>query len=55
MSDEYNKIKKSSIKQKFIRFWRTDSGKMSLVRDVVIALVLVLILLTALWAYTGQW
>jgi len=55
MNDEYNKKKKSSIKQKFIRFWRTDSGKMSLVRDIVIALLLVLILLTALWAYTGQW
>jgi signal peptidase I len=55
MSDEYNKKKKSGIKQKFIRFWRADNGKMSLVRDVVIALLLVLILLTALWAYTGQW
>jgi len=44
-----------NIKDKFVRFWRCEKGKMSLIRDVAIALILVLILLTALWAYTGQW
>ncbi len=39
----------------FLRFWRTDDGKISLIRDVLVALILVLILLISLWAYTGQW
>lgn len=43
------------IKQKFLKFWRSDDTKISLIRDVLIAFLLVLILLTALWAYTGQW
>jgi len=43
------------FKQKLIKFWRSDDSKISLVRDVVVALFLVLIILTALWAYTGQW
>jgi len=42
------------FKGKFLKFWRSD-GKISLVRDVFIALLLVLIILTALWSYTGQW
>jgi signal peptidase len=43
------------FKQKFFKFWRSDDSKISLVRDVIVALILVLIILTALWAYTGQW
>ena len=43
------------FKESFVRFWRSDKGKISLFRDIAIALLLVLILLTALWAYTGQW
>lgn len=43
------------FKKKFLKFWRSDNGKISLIRDVFIALLLVLIILTALWAYTGQW
>ena len=43
------------FKEKFLIFWHSDSGKISLLRDVFIALLLVLIILTALWAYTGQW
>jgi len=39
----------------FIRFWKTDNSKISLVRDVLVAFLLVLIILTSLWAYTGQW
>jgi signal peptidase len=37
------------------RFWHTESSSVALVRDVLVALVAVLIILTALWAYTGQW
>lgn len=43
------------LKQNFFKFWRSDNSKISLVRDIVVALLLVLIILTALWAYTGQW
>lgn len=44
-----------SIKNLFLRFWRSDNGKISLLRDILVALLAVLIILTALWAYTGQW
>jgi signal peptidase len=43
------------LKKYFFKFWRSDDNKISLVRDVVVALLLVLIILTALWTYTGQW
>ena len=43
------------FKIKFLKFWRSDNTKVSLLRDVLIAFFLVLIILTALWAYTGQW
>jgi len=43
------------IKELFLRFWKSDDGKISLIRDVLIALIAVLIILTGLWAYTGQW
>ena len=43
------------FKQKLIKFWRSDDSKISLIRDVIVALILVLIILTALWTYTGQW
>jgi len=50
-------IKKYYVKAKklFIRFWKSDNSKISLLRDIFVALMLVLIVLTALWAYTGQW
>jgi len=44
-----------SIKNLFLRFWRSDNGKISLLRDILVALIAVLLILTALWAYTGQW
>lgn len=50
LKDVPKKFKKSLLK-----FWRSDNSKVSLLRDVIIALSLVLIILTALWAYTGQW
>ena len=43
------------FKEKFLKFWRSENTKVSLVRDVFIALLLVFIILLALWAYTGQW
>ena len=55
MHSEYNQKPRKSFKEIFLKFWCTEKGKMSLIRDVVIALILVLILLTALWSYTGQW
>jgi len=50
-----NKTPFEKFKEKFKKFWHTENGKLSMVRDIVIALALVLILLSALWAYTGQW
>jgi len=43
------------FKELFLRFWRSDNEKISLLRDVLVALIVVLIILMALWAYTGQW
>jgi signal peptidase len=43
------------VKEKFLKFWRSDNSKISLIRDIFVALLLVLIILTVLWAYTGQW
>ena len=44
-----------TFKEKFIGFWKTKNEKISLVRDVVIALLAVFIVLMILWSYTGQW
>ena len=43
------------LKKLFYRFWKTEDTKISLVRDVLVAFIAVFIILTALWAYTGQW
>lgn len=39
----------------FIRFWKSDNNKVSIARDVVVALLAVFIILMILWGYTGQW
>jgi signal peptidase len=39
----------------FLKFWRSDDEKISLIRDIVVALLAVLIVLAILWTYTGQW
>jgi len=44
-----------NIKQAFLRFWKTDDEKISIVRDVVVALFAVFLVLIILWGYTGQW
>lgn len=43
------------IKDMFLRFWKSDNDKVSIVRDVVIALLAVLVILMLLWGFTGQW
>ena len=43
------------FKKLFLRFWRSENKKISLVRDVVVAVIAVLIILTLMWAYTGRW
>jgi len=43
------------IKKLFLRFWRSDDKKISLLRDVFVAVIVIFILFMLLWAYTGQW
>lgn len=42
-------------KEAFLKFWKSDNTKISLVRDIIVALFAVLIVLLILWTYTGQW
>jgi signal peptidase len=46
-------LKKS--KNLLIRFWRSDNNKVSILRDILVAFLIVFIILIALWTYTGQW
>lgn len=48
-------ISKENNKNIFLRFWHSNDSKVSILRDVFFALLFVLIILIALWAYTGQW
>jgi len=48
--DVFNRVKKL-----FLRFWRSDNTKISILRDVLVAFLMVFIILIALWTYTGQW
>ncbi len=43
------------LKKLFFKFWRTESGLISIARDITVALIAVLIVLLILWSYTGQW
>ncbi|MCJ7570882.1 MAG: S26 family signal peptidase [Candidatus Thermoplasmatota archaeon] len=49
------KEKFKQFKNLFLRFWRSENNKVSLARDVIVALLFVFIILLALWTYTGQW
>jgi signal peptidase I len=49
------KEKLNKSKKIFLRFWHSENNKVSLVRDVFVALLFVFIILLALWTYTGQW
>jgi signal peptidase len=44
-----------NIKKMFIQFWKSDNSKVSIIRDVVVALLVVFVILMILWGYTGQW
>ena len=44
-----------NIKKMFIQFWKSDNNKVSIIRDVVVALLAVFVILMILWGYTGQW
>ena len=43
------------IKNIFKDFWRSDNEKISIIRDIIVAFLVVFILLMILWSYTGQW
>lgn len=40
---------------KLSRFWKNDNETISFLRDIMVAIAVVLVILTALWGYTGQW
>src|SRR5512136_2043245 len=44
-----------NIKELFIKFWKSDDSKISILRDVLVALLAVFVILMILWGYTGQW
>jgi signal peptidase I len=48
-------MKTEDIKKKFLELWRSDDEKISFVRDILVAVFVVLIVLSVLWGYTGQW
>ena len=43
------------ISEAWKRFWHTKNSTVALVRDVLVALIVVLLILIILWSYTGQW
>jgi signal peptidase len=49
------KSKIIKLKDLFFRFWRSENTKISIIRDVLVAFILVFIIIMALWTYTGQW
>lgn len=48
-------MKINLIKDFFKNFWKSDNDKISIIRDILVAFLVVLILLILLWSYTGQW
>jgi signal peptidase len=44
-----------TIPKKISRFWKSEDETISFVRDILVAVAVVLVILTALWGYTGQW
>jgi signal peptidase len=41
--------------EKLSRFWKSENETVSFVRDIFVAVAVVLMILTLLWGYTGQW
>ena len=48
-------MKIRDIKNYFLNFLRSDNEKISIIRDILVAFLVVFILLMILWSYTGQW
>ena len=48
-------MKFRDIKNYFLNFLRSDNEKISIIRDILVAFLVVFILLMILWSYTGQW
>jgi signal peptidase len=44
-----------NLKDQFMKFWKSEDNKISIIRDVLVALLAVFIILMVLWGYTGQW
>jgi len=44
-----------TVQDKFAQFWKSDDDTVSFLRDIIVAIAVVLVILTALWGYTGQW
>ena len=44
-----------NIKDLFLRFWRSEDEKITFIRDILVAVLVVLFILSILWGYTGQW
>lgn len=42
------------FKEKFVMFWKSDQGKIPILRDIVIVLMVVAVLMSVLWGVTGQ-
>ncbi len=41
--------------EKLSRFWKNENETVSFIRDIFVAVAVVLVILTLLWGYTGQW
>ena len=44
-----------TTQDKFTHFLKSEDETISFLRDIVVAVAVVLVILTALWGYTGQW
>jgi len=43
------------IKRMFLKFWHSENDKITFIRDILVAVFVVLLILSCLWGYTGQW
>ena len=44
-----------NTKKFLLNFWKSDDEKISIIRDILTAFLVVFIILIVLWSYTGQW
>ena len=45
----------NEIRLMFLKFWRSEDDKITFIRDILVAVFVVLLILSCLWGYTGQW